>query len=373
MEKVIILLVEDDVALLEGMSDTLEMQGYKTIQATDGRKGLEVLQQVQPDLIISDIMMPEMDGYEFHRAVASSPESAGIPFIFLTAKSDQEDVRKGLREGVDAYLTKPFDLEELLIHVQNKLDRFAMIRQQALAQLDELQSQIVTMFSHELRTPLTYIQGYTDLLADTPQSISPDEMKLFLDGIQNGSRRLNQVIENLLTLVQIDTDVYGQEYAQFSRIERNLGRLVRSWVKGYERMAAEKGLAIDLSVADPLPPVRIVPDQISRALGALIGNAIRFTRTPDARIDVAAYQDQDLVFVDVIDRGCGISPGDLTHVFERFRQIDRDKHEQPGIGVGLAIAQGLVRVHGGDIDVESRLDEGSKFTIRLPVARDTDD
>ena len=211
MEKVIILLVEDDVALLEGMSDTLEMQGYKTIQATDGRKGLEVLQQVQPDLIISDIMMPEMDGYEFHRAVASSPESAGIPFIFLTAKSDQEDVRKGLREGVDAYLTKPFDLEELLIHVQNKLDRFAMIRQQALAQLDELQSQIVTMFSHELRTPLTYIQGYTDLLADTPQSISPDEMKLFLDGIQNGSRRLNQVIENLLTLVQIDTDVYGQE------------------------------------------------------------------------------------------------------------------------------------------------------------------
>ena len=138
-------------------------------------------------------------------------------------------------------------------------------------------------------------------------------------------------------------------------------------------MAAEKGLAIDLSVADPLPPVRIVPDQISRALGALIGNAIRFTRTPDARIDVAAYQDQDLVFVDVIDRGCGISPGDLTHVFERFRQIDRDKHEQPGIGVGLAIAQGLVRVHGGDIDVESRLDEGSKFTIRLPVARDTDD
>jgi len=328
---------------------------------------------VQPDLIISDIMMPEMGGYAFHRAVASRPESAGIPFIFLTAKSDQEDVRKGLREGVDAYLTKPFDLEELLIHVRNKLDRFAMIRQQALAQLDELQSQIVTMFSHELRTPLTYIQGYTDLLADTPQSIGPDEMKLFLDGLQTGSRRLNKVVESLLTLVQMDTDVYSQEYAQFSRIDRDLDWLVRSSVKEYQRMAAEKGTAIDLSVADPLPPVRIVPDQISRALGALIDNAIKFTRTPDARIDVAAYQDQDLIFVNVIDRGSGIPPGDLPHVFERFRQIDRDKHEQPGIGVGLAIAQGLVRVHGGDIEVESKLDEGSKFTIRLPVARDTDD
>lgn len=371
MEKVIILLVEDDVALLEGMSDTLEMQGYETIQATDGRKGLEALQLVQPDLIISDIMMPEMDGYAFHRAVASRPESAGIPFIFLTAKSDQKDVRKGLREGVDVYLTKPFDLEELLIHVRNKLDRFAMIRQQALAQLDELQSQIVTMFSHELRTPLTYIQGYTDLLADTPESVSPDEMKLFLDGLKTGSRRLNRVIESLLTLVQMDTDIYGQEYAEFSRIERNLGRLIRSSVREYERMAAEKGISIALSVADPLPPVRIVSDQISRAVGALLENAIKFTRARGARIDVAAYQDKDLVFVDVIDRGSGIPPLDLTHVFERFRQIDRDKHEQPGIGVGLAIAQGLVRVHGGDIAVESRLEEGSKFTIRLPMARDT--
>ena len=181
MQSEIILLVEDDLALLEGMSDTLEMMGYQTVKTTNGREGLQVLQRVLPDLIISDIMMPEMDGFEFHSAVSSNPELASIPFIFLTAKSDLTDIRKGLRVGVDAYLTKPFDLQDLLLHVQNKLNRFATIRNQSLTQLEDLQRQIVTMFSHELRTPLTYIQGYSDLLADAPQGVTPEEMQVFLE------------------------------------------------------------------------------------------------------------------------------------------------------------------------------------------------
>lgn len=368
MEKPIILLVEDDFALLEGMGDTLEMMGYRTIKATNGREGVDVLAQVRPDLIISDIMMPEMDGYEFHRQVSSNPETSSIPFIFLTAKSDQADVRKGLREGVDAYLTKPFDLEDLLLHVQNKLNRFAAIRKQAMSQLEELQRQIVTMFSHELRTPLTYIQGYTDLLVGSPVTPSPDEMTIFLEGIQAGSRRLNRLVENLLTLVQLDTHVFLQEFERFSVVEPDAGRYVRLAATTMESLAVEKGLKLRVAVEEPLPPVRIVSDHFLKILRNLLDNAIKFTHEPGAEIEVrCAARDGQVVFA-VSDPGVGIAASDLPEIFERFRQINRARQEQAGIGVGLVIARGLAQVQGGDVEVESQEGVGSTFTLWLPAA-----
>ncbi len=356
MQDPIILLVEDDAALLEGMSDTLEMVGYRTIKARDGREGLEVLEQVRPDLIVSDIMMPEMDGYAFHEAVASIPETATIPFIFLTAKSDQADVHRGLRVGVDAYLTKPFDLEELLLHVQNKLSRFATIRNQALAHLDQLQHDIVNMFSHELRTPLTYIQGYTDLLAGMPQTgTSPDEMQTFLEGIQSGSRRLNKLVDSLLALVQLDTRTYEQEFERFAIVELDWAGTVRLAAAAHQPQALEKGVVMQVRVDEPLPAVRMVPERILRACDEIIANAVGFSHRTGARVEIHAYGQDDRACIEVADQGAGIAPGDLPHVFERFRQFNRNRQEQAGIGVGLAIARGLVRVHGGDIEVDSDL------------------
>ena len=366
MEEQTILLVEDDVALLEGMGDTLEMMGYRTIKATNGREGLERLAQVRPDLIISDIMMPEMDGYEFHQAVSSMAESSTIPFIFLTAKSDQADVRKGLREGVDAYLTKPFDLEDLLLHVQNKLDRFATIRNQTMAQLDELQRQIVTMFSHELRTPLTYIQGYTDLMADSSGATSSEEMTMFLQGIQAGSRRLNRLVESLLILVQLDTNVFTHEFERFAMVEPDAGRFVRLAATSLEPAATERGLTIAVDIHESLPALRVVSEHLVRILGNLLENAIKFTPEGGPEVVIRAYTSGDRVCFDVQDHGIGISAADQARLFQRFVQINRAQHEQPGIGVGLVIARGLALVHGGDITVQSAVGQGSTFTLWLP-------
>jgi two-component system sensor histidine kinase/response regulator len=370
MSKPIILLVEDDLALLNGMCDTLEMVGYRTVSATNGQEALTSLAEVRPDLIISDIMMPEMDGYDFHQAVSSDSEMATIPFIFLTAKSDQADVRKGLRDGVDAYLIKPFDLEDLLIHVENKLRRFAVIRQEALAQLDELQQQIITMFSHELRTPLTYIQGYTDLLAGQPEAFSRDEIATFLQGIQVGSSRLNRLVENLLALVQLDTGVFRQEYEHFA-VRDDVGRLTRLAANHLAPTAANKGIAIDVQVADNLPPVRMVSTHISQVVSNLLDNAIKFSQRPDSRVLVRVYQTEERLLVEVIDEGIGIGPHDARDVFQRFRQVNRAKHEQAGLGVGLAIARGLMQIHGGDIELTSKVGEGSKFTAWFPLEQST--
>jgi len=366
MAKPIILLVEDDLALLNGMCDTLDMVGYRTVTATNGREALASLREMRPDLIISDIMMPEMDGYDFHQAVSSDSDTATIPFIFLTAKSDQADVRKGLRDGVDAYLIKPFDLEDLLIHVENKLRRFATIRQEALTQLDELQQQIITMFSHELRTPLTYIQGYTDLLAGQPEVSGRDEIATFLEGIQVGSSRLNRLVENLLALVQLDTGVFRQEYDHFA-VQDDVGRLVRLAANHLAPTAANKGVTIDVRVAEDLPPVSVVSTHINQVISNLLDNAIKFSRRPGAKVLVRVYQKESRLVVDVIDEGIGIAPYDARHIFDRFRQVNRAKHEQAGLGVGLAIARGLMQIHGGDIELVSKPGEGSKFAAWFPL------
>ena len=370
MENVVILLVEDDVALLEGMSDTLEMMGYRTVKAINGREGLEKLKNLRPDLIISDIMMPEMDGYTFRQEVSSRPETAGIPFIFLTAKSDRADVRRGLRVGVDAYLTKPFDLEDLLLHVQNRLSRFATIRREAMSQLEELQQQIVTMFSHELRTPLTYIQGYTDLLAESPEQVQAGEAELFLEGIQIGSRRLNMVVDKLLTLVHLDTNVYSQEFDRHSILEKNFGRYVELTATTFASEARKQGLGLEVEIEEALPPVRIVPDHILKILANLVDNAIKFTLDKEKSILLKVYQKNDRVCVDIVDHGIGIKPNDIPHIFERFRQINRARLEQPGLGVGLTIARSMARINKGDIDLISAPGKGSTFTFWLPVALD---
>ena len=368
MHKAVILLVEDDSALREGMSDTLESEGYKTVQAGNGLEGLQALKRVFPDLIISDIMMPEMDGYTFHTEVASSPQTATIPFIFLTAKSDQSDVLKGLRVGVDAYLTKPFDLDQLLAHVQNKLHRFSTVRKQAMEQLEELQLQIVNMFSHELRTPLTYITGYTDLLTGSSSSISPAEMELFLTGLRAGTDRLNKMVESILTLVHLGTQVYEREFEEYSVVGANIGRTVTDSVDAYRDQAADKGVGIQAEIADSLPAVRHLETLIPRALNCLVENAVKFSRTAGTQIIVRAFHSNDQVCVDVIDEGIGIAPEDLERIFEPFVQIGRAKYEQAGVGIGLTIARGLARVHQGDIVVESQHGVGSKFTLWLPVA-----
>lgn len=368
MHKPLILLVEDNDALREGMSETLELNGYRTVKASNGQEGLEVLREVRPDLIISDIMMPKVDGYAFHEAVAAQPESSPIPFLFLTAKSGQADVRKGLRAGVDAYLTKPIDLEDLLLHVQNKLSRFAEIREQALRQLEVLQSQIVAMMSHELRTPLTYIQVYADLLAESSEKTPPEEIRSFLEGLQKGSRRLCEVVEDLLRLVHLDAGIFEQEFAQHSAVAPAVGPIVNLVAEQLEPAATERGYHIRVELADALPPVRLQERQVGLALTELVENAIRFSRDPGSEILIRGYQSRDRVCVDVVDQGIGIAAKDIPHVFERFRQFDRDVHEQRGIGVGLATGRGLAQANSGDIEVESQLGTGSTFTLWLPAA-----
>jgi len=365
-----ILVVEDHKPLLEGIHDILEAEGYTVFTATDGVQALQIMEETRADLIVADIMMPVMDGYALYREIRSRPAWVPIPFIFLTAKADKEDVLKGKDMGAEDYISKPFDPQELVVAVRARLGRARDIRKVTEVEFDELKRQIVTALGHELRTPLTYVRGYTELALDDVSSLSTDELQELLLGVKRGADRLALLVEDLLFLVRLDTGRVEAEFRLLAAVQGNLDTILVRAAQRYEEQAAASGVTLETMVQPGLPPVRMCEPIFAEALGRLIDNGIKFSQGEGKRVTLSAHAMDDWVEVAVSDQGVGIPAEEISHLFERFRQIGRDKMEQQGIGVGLFIAQALIHMHGGEITAESEPGVGSTFTIRLPVAEE---
>lgn len=367
-----ILVVEDHEPLLTAIRGILEIEDYTVSTAMDGVQALEMMEEIHPDLIVADIMMPRMDGYDLYRAIRARPEWTAIPFIFLTAKAGKEDILRGKEMGVEDYLTKPFvDPQELMVAVRARLERARAIREATEVEFAQLKQQIINTLGHELRTPLTYVCGYTDLAMADVSSLSPDDLYEFLQGIRQGTDRLVRLVEDFLLLVQIDTGRTMEEFDFLTYTRRDLGTIVERIVHQYEAQAASCGLTLEVKTTPDLPPVRLCENFFVNILGRLVDNAIKFSQGKGERVAITVQATDGWVEVTVQDGGVGIPAEEMLHLFERFRQIGREEMEQQGIGLGLAIAQELTRLHGGEITVESKVGEGSTFIIRLPVAEAT--
>jgi two-component system sensor histidine kinase/response regulator len=363
-----VLVVEDHFPLQKAIRDILAAEGYTALVANNGEHALQVMEKDRPDIIVADIMMPGMDGYDFYRAVRARPEWTSIPFIFLTARAQRADIIKGKALGVEDYLVKPVDPEELLVTVRARLERAQAVQASAEAKLDEIKQQIVTTLGHEMRTPLTYIRGYTELALEDVPSLSPELLEEFLQSINQGTDRLTRLADDFLTLVRLDTGQAEREFQQLVEVRRDLDVIVTHTISQYEPQAAAKGVTLKSLVETNLPPVRLCQPLFADALGRLIDNAIKFSQGEGKVVTVSAQEAQGGVEIAVADEGIGISAEEVGHLFERFRQVDRKKREQQGAGLGLSIAQGVILLHGGEIAVTSTPGEGSTFAIRLPLA-----
>jgi signal transduction histidine kinase len=362
-----ILVVEDNEPLLGAIQATLEVEGYTVYTATDGEKALQVLEETHPDLIVADIMMPNMDGYALYRAVRARSEYVAIPFIFLTAKAEREDILIGKALGAEDYLTKPLDPEELLVAIRARLDRAQAIQEAAESELDELKQQIINVMGHELRTPLTYVIGYAELALSDISSSPDEEMQGFLAGIQRGAERLSHLVDDLLLLIRLDSGRAEAEFCQLAHIETELEPLVDRAIRRNKEWAAQRDIELETEIAPDLPPLWLCDPLLVNTLERLVDNAIKFSQEGD-RVTVTARAAEGGVEIAVADEGVGIHPRHFPHLFERFRQIGREEREQQGAGLGLHIAHRLVELHDGEIEVDSAPGEGSTFTVKLPVA-----
>ncbi len=354
--------------MLDGIRDILEMDGYHVTTALDGREALNVLAEHSFDLIVSDIMMPQMDGYQLFSAVRANPKWFHIPFIFLTAKDQRIDVRLGKQLGADDYLTKPFEAEDLLVAVEAKLERSSALQAAAEAEISELKQNILNTLSHEFRTPLTYVHGYLDLiLEEGPDQLSVEELSGFLKRVKQGSDRLRHLVDDFVFLVMLET---GEAMAAF-RWERvyftDLRSTIETVVRQKRPLARRREVTLVAELSEPLPGTVLHVGYIRSALDRLIDNAIKFSNEGDGQVIVRAWADDDWIYIAVQDNGIGIASEEIPHLFKRLHQINREMLEQQGIGAGLSIVKGIVEIHGGRIEVASQVGKGSTFTLVLPI------
>lgn len=368
-----ILFVEDNRDLRKNAALVLELEGYKVQVARDGREALDYLENgLIPDLIVSDIMMPRMDGYAFFEAVRQIPYLKAVPFIFLTARGSRRDISTGRMLGADDYLVKPFDPEDFLIAVQNKLKRTADIRAQAVEGLNDARRLLIQLLSHELRTPLTYVTGGFALLAEEleTQQVAglSDDIRISLELIQSGTMRLNRLAEQMVLYSQIISGSAAQHVAEMSDV-LELDYLISDALTSLQKYIKSRQIDVHVHNASGALPVMGVKDLLVNALSEVIRNAAQYSHE-GSEVDIILRQQDDRAVIEVVDHGIGISEQDQADIWNVMTQSDRDRNEQQGVGMGLPIARGLIEAHGGEIALTSVEGEGTQVTISLPLADD---
>jgi two-component system, sensor histidine kinase and response regulator len=362
-----ILVVEDNPVMADGIRDVLELAGHDAYVAGDGVEGLMMIPKVGPELIISDVMMPRMDGFDFYQAVRANAAWVFIPFIFLTARGQEEDIYLGKRLGADDYLVKPYDRDNLVATVESKLARSRAISQAAAGEMDILKRSITRVIGHELRTPLTWIQGYSELLLGGAGSMTQEELYTSLQSIKAGSDRLGRLVEDAVMVIMLETGQAKEEFALMARQEPELVLNIEQVIQRMALQAKQRKVRLSLRAPENVPTVCLAPRFFTEALVRLIDNGIKFSRNDvEAFVNLLVEVHPEEVEVVVEDNGMGIAAERLERIFDPLVQVDRAKNEQQGVGLGLTVARGLVLLHGGRIWADSKLGEGTRVHFTLP-------
>jgi signal transduction histidine kinase len=366
----IVLVVEDDAQLREEVALILADSGYTVYSAFDGQNALDILSKArwQPDLIVSDILMPRMDGYGLIQAIHDTAKLQDVPFIFLTAYGTRQDQNFGRELGVDDYLTKPFEPEAFIKAIRAKMKRIKAIKEAASKRFDESKKGLVQLVSHELRTPISYILGGVSLLVEElheGEMVTADALSS-LNLVQHGATRLARLVEQMIMYTDL---VSGYVRLQIAHSAMPLGiTLLVSQVVDMHRADAESkniGLYLDAPPPDSLHIMGLAP-QLTHAISELVRNAVHYS-PEQTDILVHVSHEPGSAVIRVIDHGRGIPETDIHQVLEPLSQSERSLYEQQGIGMGLPIARMAVEAHGGQLSLDSTPGQGTTVTVRLPL------
>lgn len=358
-----ILVVEDNQAMNSAICDILDMNDFHVTTASDGVEGLASMQQKRPDLVLCDIMMPRMDGYALLQHTRSDEQLRTVPFIFLTARSSAQDRRQAKRIGIEDYLIKPVDSQDLLLAISNVLRREEYAISQAEKQVARLRTEIVSALQHEFRTPLTFILGYAELLAESPpESVDIETLRASTSAILEGGRRLQNMIEKFLLLA----DMQHRQELPDSVTAVDTVTILAELAQHFDSEAREAGLKFSLTSEIDDTSIMAEVAYLRIAFERLIENAIQYRREKSARIDLSVIAIEGYLGLQVADDGRGIPAESLAALRSPFAQIDRDNRVTPGAGLGLALVSTVARLHGGYLQIESKEGQGSTFTLWLP-------
>ena len=370
--KYTVLIVDDMPENIQVISGILYQRGVNIAIAQSGREALKIVAKKAPDLILLDVMMPEMDGFTVCKHLKDNPETRQIPIIFLTARTQPDDVVNGFECGAVDYITKPFNPAELLsrvfTHLELKRARDIITdqnnqlaeRNQALNEVNASKDKFFSIIAHDLRNPFNTLLSLTALLKDELSHYTIDDIERYVQRIYQVSERSYALLENLLEWSRSQTD-----RIQYVPQKAYLKILANESLRVIKPHAHSKNIAISVNIPGDMALYADVK-MLSTIIRNLSSNAIKFTPSGGTVTIEGKYSDENVELC-VRDTGMGIKPEYLDQLFRiDVHHSTHGTDEEKGSGLGLILCKEFVEKHGGSIHVESEFGAGSVFTVTLP-------
>ncbi len=367
-----VLVVDDNKVNVGIIRQMLRRRGFSVLTSDSGAEALAIARKIKPGIILLDIMMPDMDGFETCRRLKNDAATADIPIIFLSALDDTENKVHAFEVGGVDYITKPFQKNEVLarVDVHLRMRRLEMEQRRNIEELSELNEEkdkMMQIVSHDLRSPLGGIKGLAEILRDGEESSDPATVREFTAMICDSVESLIGLVNDLLDLAKIES---GAMSLNFSRYE--IRELVLRCIESIQMIALKKGVRIDMDFPDDEITVRGDRPKMMQVVNNLLSNAVKFT--PHGRqVKVAVrLKSADTIEIVVADTGIGIPQSMMPNLFNKFGKHQREgTNGEKGTGLGMPIVKRFVELHGGTVHVVSEVDKGATFTITMP--READD
>ncbi len=360
----LILVIEDEEHIRSNIAEILSYENYDVIEAPNGTRGIELAHQYKPDVVLCDVLMPGITGWDVLLELRSSAVTADTQFVFLTALADRASARKGMSHGADDYIAKPFTHKELLDTVATRLRRRDEGRHRESGKLDDLRKTIIYALPHELRSPLTGILSCAEfLMMDHPTGLELERVQNVARIIERSGRRLQRLVENYLYYAQLEMTVTDVERrSDLAQGDPNpvetIQAAARERCKAHDR---ESDLIHEIQHAR----VAMNSDSLHKLVSELVDNACKFS-APGTPIEVRASMHNGFYVLTITDHGRGMDPSEIENI-GAYAQFQRNLFEQQGVGLGLAIVRRLTEIHNGHFHLHSMPGQGTTAEAALPV------
>ena len=364
-----ILVVDDDPVVSSLMRASLKSAGFTVIEAGDGVEGCRLYEEHRPELLLVDLVMPRMDGFEMCRVLRDRADSAYVPIVVVTGLDDVPSIARAYDAGATDFIPKPINWLVLnhrvryILRASRAFERLIAAKEAAEA-ANRAKSEFLANMSHELRTPLNAIIGFSGMMSDRMFGPLSEKYGEYANLIGDSGRHLLAIITDILELSKSDAD-----RLQLAEERVEITEIVRLSAKIVEEMARRAQIQFASEVEEGLPSVIGDPAKLTQILVNLLSNAVKFT-APGGRVRLAVGQRQRGIIFRVEDTGIGMSADQIPIALEPFGQISNSMiRTHDGVGLGLPLTKRLVELHGGTIELNSELGKGTIATVRLPETR----
>lgn len=361
-----ILVIDDAEFILESTTSLLEFEGYEVLTAENGQTGIEKAINQKPDLILCDISMPILDGFEVLNRIRANETTHTTPFIFLTAFNEKTNMREGMTKGADDYLVKPYTRDEIIEAINAQWKKHNVIQEHVKSKVEQVGKSITYALPHEFRTAINEIKGNAGIIFQESESLDTSEIKELSSDIMQSVSRLSKITENYLLYIRLSNIINNESL----RKELRMSPTEEPFAVAFDilnSIAAKYNRLDDISIINAVNGLKIgiSAENFYVIINELSDNAFKFSKNGE-KITLSSNKKDNLLIIDLTDEGIGMEENQIENV-AALNQFNREKNEQQGVGLGLIVAKKMIELHGGKLIISKSVSKGTKISLHFPI------